>query len=173
VGRVRPFLAFDKEIRSVICATNSIESLNSSIRRAVNARGHRTTEQAALKFVYLAIMSLDPTGKGRKRWVSDGKLRSTPSNSPTQDDSPQAETNSTTTSYTVNLTVPQCRHNAQVGIIMKGNARQCGAAARRSKRCDRVGVRRLAVREGEHIVAGTVVAAEELALAVLHLAPAA
>jgi putative transposase len=53
----------------VICATNSIESLNSRIRRAVNARGHRTTEQAALKFVYLAIMSLDPTGKGRKRWV--------------------------------------------------------------------------------------------------------
>jgi putative transposase len=39
----------------------------------VNARGHRTTEQAALKFVYLAIMSLDPTGKGRKRWVSRWK----------------------------------------------------------------------------------------------------
>src|SRR5918994_5238523 len=35
-----PFLAFDKEIRSVICTTNSIESLNSRIRRAVNARGH-------------------------------------------------------------------------------------------------------------------------------------
>ena len=35
-----PFLAFDTEIRSVICTTNSIESLNSRIRRAVNARGH-------------------------------------------------------------------------------------------------------------------------------------
>ena len=36
----------------------------------MNARGHFPTEQAALKCVYLAIMSLDPTGKGRKRWVS-------------------------------------------------------------------------------------------------------
>ena len=68
-----PFLAFDKEIRSMICTTNSVESLNSRIRRAVNARGHFPTEQAALKCVYLAIMSLDPTGKGRKRWVSRWK----------------------------------------------------------------------------------------------------
>lgn len=68
-----PFLAFDTEIRSVICTTNSIESLNSRIRRAVNARGHFPTEQAALKCVYLAIMSLDPTGKGRKRWVNRWK----------------------------------------------------------------------------------------------------
>ena len=68
-----PFLAFDKEIRSVICTTNSIESLNSRIRRAVNARGHFPTEQAALKCVYLAIMSLDPTGKGRQRWINRWK----------------------------------------------------------------------------------------------------
>ncbi len=59
-----PFLAFDTEIRSVICTTNSIESLNSRIRRAVNARGHFPTEQAALKCIYLAIRSLDPTGNG-------------------------------------------------------------------------------------------------------------
>jgi putative transposase len=68
-----PFLAFDKEIRGVICTTNSIESLNSRIRRAVNTRGHFPTEQAALKCVYLAIMGIDPTGKGRKRWVNRWK----------------------------------------------------------------------------------------------------
>ena len=68
-----PFLAFDTEIRSVICTTNSIESLNSRIRRAVNARGHFPTEQAALKCIYLAIMSLDPTGKGRQRWMNRWK----------------------------------------------------------------------------------------------------
>jgi len=68
-----PFLAFDKEIRSVICTTNSIESLNSRVRRAVNARGHFPTEQAALKCVYLAIISLDPTGKGRQRWINRWK----------------------------------------------------------------------------------------------------
>jgi putative transposase len=68
-----PFLAFDTEIRTVICTTNAIESINARIRRAVNARGHFPTEQAALKCVYLAIMSLDPTGKGRKRWTNRWK----------------------------------------------------------------------------------------------------
>ena len=47
--------------------------MNSRIRRAVRARGHFPTEQAALKCVYLAVMSLDPTGQGRKRWVTRWK----------------------------------------------------------------------------------------------------
>jgi putative transposase len=64
-----PFLAFDTEIRRVICSTNAIESVNARIRRAVKARGHFPTEQAALKCVYMAVMSLDPTGTGRKRWI--------------------------------------------------------------------------------------------------------
>ncbi len=64
-----PFLAFDTEIRKVICSTNAIESVNARIRRAVRARGHFPTEQAALKCVYMAVMSLDPTGTGRKRWM--------------------------------------------------------------------------------------------------------
>jgi putative transposase len=64
-----PFLAFDPEIRRVICSTNAIESVNARIRRAVKARGHFPNEQAALKCVYMAIMSLDPTGTGRARWT--------------------------------------------------------------------------------------------------------
>jgi transposase-like protein len=68
-----PFLAFDPEIRKVVCSTNAIESVNARIRRAVRARGHFPNEQAALKCVYLAVMSLDPTGKGRKRWVTRWK----------------------------------------------------------------------------------------------------
>ena len=40
-----PFLAFDKEIRTVICTTNAVESLKSRIRRAVNARGHFLTSR--------------------------------------------------------------------------------------------------------------------------------
>jgi putative transposase len=64
-----PFLAFDPEIRRVICSTNAIESVNARIRRAVKARGHFPNEQAALKCVYMAIMSLDPTGTGRRRWT--------------------------------------------------------------------------------------------------------
>jgi transposase-like protein len=68
-----PFLGFDKDIRTVIATTNAIESLNSRYRRAVNARGHFPTEQAALKCLYLTTMSLDPTGRGRIRWSNRWK----------------------------------------------------------------------------------------------------
>ncbi|GAA3205782.1 hypothetical protein GCM10010468_20960 [Actinocorallia longicatena] len=33
----------------------------------------RTIEQAALKCVYMAVMSLDPTGTGQTRWTKRGK----------------------------------------------------------------------------------------------------
>ncbi len=64
-----PFLAYDVEIRKVICSTNAIESLNARYRRAVRARGHFPNEQAAIKCLYLATRALDPTGRGRARWV--------------------------------------------------------------------------------------------------------
>ena len=64
-----PFLSFDVEIRKIICTTNAIESVNARIRRAVKARGHFPNEAAALKCVYMAIMSLDPTGAGQRRWA--------------------------------------------------------------------------------------------------------
>lgn len=68
-----PFLAFDPEIRKIICTTNAIESLNARFRRTVNARGHFPTEQAALKVLYRTVVSLDPTGKGRARWSNRWK----------------------------------------------------------------------------------------------------
>lgn len=68
-----PFLQFDAEIRRIVCTTNAIESVNARIRKAVRARGHFPNEQAALKCVYLAVMSLDPTGKGRARWTQRWK----------------------------------------------------------------------------------------------------
>jgi transposase-like protein len=64
-----PFLDYDVEICRVICSTNAIESLNARYRRAVRARGHFPTEQAALKCLYLVTRSLDPTGAGRARWT--------------------------------------------------------------------------------------------------------
>ena len=64
-----PFLAFEVEVRRVIFSTNAIESLNARFRRAVRARGHFPTEQAALKCLYLVVRSLDPTGRGRARWA--------------------------------------------------------------------------------------------------------
>jgi len=68
-----PFLAFDTEIRTLITTTNAIESLNARFRRSVKARGHFPTEQAALKHLYLVIISLDPTGRGRQRWSNRWK----------------------------------------------------------------------------------------------------
>ena len=64
-----PFLDYDLEIRTVICSTNAIESLNARYRRAVKARGHFPTEQAAIKCLYLVTRSLDPTGDGRTKWT--------------------------------------------------------------------------------------------------------
>ena len=64
-----PFLDYDVEIRTVLCSTNAIESLNARYRRAVKARGHFPTEQAAMKCLYLVTRSLDPTGQGRARWT--------------------------------------------------------------------------------------------------------
>ena len=68
-----PFLDYDVEIRRVICSTNAIESLNARFRRAVRARGHFPNEQAAMKCLYLVTRSLDPTGRGRARWVTRWK----------------------------------------------------------------------------------------------------
>ncbi|MGW1712473.1 IS256 family transposase [Streptomyces sp. NPDC002156] len=64
-----PFLRFDREIRTVVCSTNAIESLNARLRRAVRARGHFPSEAAALKCLFLAITALDPKGDGRARWA--------------------------------------------------------------------------------------------------------
>jgi transposase-like protein len=68
-----PFPRLDREIRTFICITNAIESINARLRRAVNARGHFPTEQAAVKCLYLALTSLDPTAKGRQRWTNQWK----------------------------------------------------------------------------------------------------
>jgi putative transposase len=39
----------------------------------VKARGHFPNEQAALKHLYLVLVSLDPTGRARQRWVTRWK----------------------------------------------------------------------------------------------------
>jgi transposase-like protein len=64
---------YSPEIRRVICSTNAIESLHARFRRATRARGIPPNEQAALKCLYLVVRSLDPTGKGRKRWMNRWK----------------------------------------------------------------------------------------------------
>ena len=50
-----PFYAFFAEVRRVISTTNAIEALNAKLRRAVRARGHFPTDEAALKMLFLVL----------------------------------------------------------------------------------------------------------------------
>lgn len=52
---VIPFFAFSEPIRRAIYTTNAIESLNSTVRRAVRIRGHFPNDRAASKLIYLAL----------------------------------------------------------------------------------------------------------------------
>jgi putative transposase len=69
-----PFLDYDLEIRTVICSTDAIESLNARYRRAVKARGHFPTELAALSaFIWSPGPSTPPA-----RLACRGRLRGWP-----------------------------------------------------------------------------------------------
>ncbi len=52
---VIPFFAFPDDVRRLIYTTNAIEALNAKLRRAVRARGHFPTDEAALKLLYLVL----------------------------------------------------------------------------------------------------------------------
>jgi putative transposase len=61
--KIIPFMQFPLEIRKVIYTTNIIESLNSTLRKAVRNRGHFPTEEALMKVLYLAIRGIS------KKWT--------------------------------------------------------------------------------------------------------
>ena len=54
-AEVIPFYAFPRDVRRLIYTTNAIEALNSKLRRAVRARGHFPTDEAALKLLFLVL----------------------------------------------------------------------------------------------------------------------
>ncbi|WP_205421308.1 transposase, partial [Rhizobium terrae] len=49
------FFAFPRDVRRIIYTTNAIEALNSKLRRAVRARGHFPSDEAATKLLYLVL----------------------------------------------------------------------------------------------------------------------
>jgi len=55
---VIPFFAYPQEVRKMIYTTNAIESLNSTLRRAVRARGHFPSDEAATKLIWLRLREL-------------------------------------------------------------------------------------------------------------------
>src|SRR4051794_33292810 len=54
-GEVVPFHAFPAEVRRLPYTTNAIEALDSKLRRAVRARGHFPTDEAALRLLFLVL----------------------------------------------------------------------------------------------------------------------
>jgi putative transposase len=62
-AEVVPFFAFPKDVRRLIYTTNAIEALNSKLRRAVRARGHFPTDDAALKLLFLVL------NRAEKEWT--------------------------------------------------------------------------------------------------------
>jgi len=54
-SEVVPFFAFPGEVRRIVYTTNQIEALNSKLRRAVRARGHFPSDDAAIKLLFLVL----------------------------------------------------------------------------------------------------------------------
>ena len=69
-SEVVPFYAFPGEVRRILYTTNAIEALNATLRRAVRARGHFPTDEAALKLLFLVLNRSEKAWKmGPREWV--------------------------------------------------------------------------------------------------------
>jgi len=62
-AEVVPFYAFHPDVRRLVYTTNAIEALNSKLRRAVRARGHFPTDEAATKLLFLVL------NRSEKEWT--------------------------------------------------------------------------------------------------------
>jgi putative transposase len=62
-GEVVPFYAFPGEVRRILYTTNAIEALNSKLRRAVRARGHFPSDEAATKLLFLVL------NRSEREWI--------------------------------------------------------------------------------------------------------
>jgi putative transposase len=60
---ITPFFAYPTDIRRAIYTTNSVESLNRSLRKIIKTRGGFPNEEAALKLLFLALR------QAAKKWT--------------------------------------------------------------------------------------------------------
>jgi transposase-like protein len=56
--RVIPFFTFLPAVRRAIYTTNAIESVNASLRKIINTRGHFTIDDAATKMLWLVLRNI-------------------------------------------------------------------------------------------------------------------
>lgn len=62
-AEVIPFYAFPGDVRRILYTTNAIEALNAKLRRAVRARGHFPSDEAATKLLFLVL------NRSEKEWI--------------------------------------------------------------------------------------------------------
>jgi putative transposase len=67
---VIPFLSFPVEIRKIIYSTNTVESLNRSLRKIIKMRGSFPNQEAALKLLYLAIRNVTAKWEHSIHWTA-------------------------------------------------------------------------------------------------------
>jgi len=58
-----PFLDFPPDVRRVIFTTNAIESLNATLRKLIQYRGHFPTDEAVQKLLYQALSKMEKKGE--------------------------------------------------------------------------------------------------------------
>lgn len=69
-GTLRPSQPDKTGTAVYIPVTNAIEALNAKLRRAVRARGHFPTDEAALKLLFLVLNRSEKEWKvGPREWV--------------------------------------------------------------------------------------------------------
>jgi putative transposase len=67
-NEVVPFLAYPREIRTILYTTNVIESLNFQLRKVLRPKGHFPTDDSVTKILYLAIQ------RAKVRWKPSTKI---------------------------------------------------------------------------------------------------
>lgn len=68
-SNVIPFFAFPPAVRRVIYTTNSIESVNSQLRKIIKTRGHFPSDDAASKLIWLALRNITADwGRAAHNW---------------------------------------------------------------------------------------------------------
>ena len=73
--QIIPFFAFAPAVRKIIYTTNAIEALNAKLRRAVRARGHFPSDEAATKLIFLVLRQVARQWKMPPREWAEAKTQ--------------------------------------------------------------------------------------------------
>lgn len=67
-SEVVPFLAYPKEVRKMLYTTNTIESLNSQLRKVLKGKGAFPNDESVLKLLFLALRNAQLHWKPMTQW---------------------------------------------------------------------------------------------------------